>query len=232
MESSTETLTEEACSRLELPPQPPVCLGRQPCSEGRSHPPCSRKEKGLEAGEHSYIRTLNGAAEATLCQCLSVCECWPQPGKGFVTATAPKGGSPVESPTGPKGTGSGPLWVDRCPSQAATPWSSTRGAGCSHHRCCHSLLSRAAISPEQPSRNHLDDDGLTLHNDAIQQRLRQIEAGHQMEVETLKKQVQELWSRLENQQHTGSHRVNGDLGDEVVRCWQVDGENRLFTTRT
>lgn len=46
---------------------------------------------------------------------------------------------------------------------------------------------------------------------------RSIEAGHQLEVETLKKQVQELWSRLENQQHMGPHRTNGDLGDEVVR---------------
>ena len=83
------------------------------------------------------------------------------------------------------------------------------------HRWCHSV-NRVANSPEQPSRSHLDDDGLTLHTDAIQQRLRQIEAGHQMEVETLKKQVQELWTRLENQQHTGSHRINGDMGDEVV----------------
>uniref|UniRef100_A0A673C9R6 phosphatidylinositol-3,5-bisphosphate 3-phosphatase n=1 Tax=Sphaeramia orbicularis TaxID=375764 RepID=A0A673C9R6_9TELE len=96
---------------------------------------------------------------------------------------------------------------------------------CSQHRCCHALLARAAISPEQPSRSHLDDDGLTLHMDAIQQRLRQIEAGHQMEVETLKKQVQELWSRLENQQHIGSHRINGDMGDEVTSV--MDSEFNL-----
>uniref|UniRef100_A0A8C9YQV0 phosphatidylinositol-3,5-bisphosphate 3-phosphatase n=1 Tax=Sander lucioperca TaxID=283035 RepID=A0A8C9YQV0_SANLU len=96
---------------------------------------------------------------------------------------------------------------------------------CSQHRWCHTLLGRAAISPEQPSRSHLDDDGLTLHTDAIQQRLRQIEAGHQMEVETLKKQVQELWSRLENQQHAGSHRINGDMGDEVTSM--TDSEYNL-----
>uniref|UniRef100_A0A8D2ZF28 phosphatidylinositol-3,5-bisphosphate 3-phosphatase n=1 Tax=Scophthalmus maximus TaxID=52904 RepID=A0A8D2ZF28_SCOMX len=96
---------------------------------------------------------------------------------------------------------------------------------CSQHRLCNTLLARAAISPEQPSRSHLDDDGLTLHTDAIQQRLRQIEAGHQMEVETLKKQVQELWSRLENQQHTGSHRINGDMGDEVTSM--TDSEYNL-----
>jgi myotubularin-related protein 3/4 len=53
--------------------------------------------------------------------------------------------------------------------------------------------------------------------DTIQQRLRQIEAGHQMEVDMLKKQVQELWSRLESHHHAASLRINGDIGDEVVR---------------
>uniref|UniRef100_A0A4W5R4Q1 phosphatidylinositol-3,5-bisphosphate 3-phosphatase n=1 Tax=Hucho hucho TaxID=62062 RepID=A0A4W5R4Q1_9TELE len=74
-----------------------------------------------------------------------------------------------------------------------------RRGSCSQHRCLHTLLGRRAAtpSPEQPARSHLDDDGLTLHMDTIQQRLRQIEAGHQMEVDMLKKQVQELWSRLE-----------------------------------
>lgn len=42
----------------------------------------------------------------------------------------------------------------------------------------------------------MDTDGLSLHSDAVQVRLRQMEAGHQLQVETLKKQVQELWSRL------------------------------------
>uniref|UniRef100_A0A8C5NAE1 phosphatidylinositol-3,5-bisphosphate 3-phosphatase n=1 Tax=Gouania willdenowi TaxID=441366 RepID=A0A8C5NAE1_GOUWI len=93
---------------------------------------------------------------------------------------------------------------------------------CAQHRLFRSLQSRAATSPEQTTRSHLDDDGLTLHTDAIQQRLRQIEAGHQMEVETLRKQVQELWSRLENQQHVASHRTNGHLGDEMVTRWYPD----------
>lgn len=86
---------------------------------------------------------------------------------------------------------------------------------CALHRCCH-LAGRPAVSPEQPGRGHLDDDGLTLHADVVQQRLRQIEAGHQMEVETLKKQLQELWSRLENQQYGGAHCLNGDMGDDLV----------------
>ncbi|XP_031804754.1 myotubularin-related protein 3 [Sarcophilus harrisii] len=74
----------------------------------------------------------------------------------------------------------------------------------------------AAGSPEQPARSHLDDDGMPVYTDAIQQRLRQIETGHQQEVETLKKQVQELRSRLESQYLNSSLRFNGDFGDEVT----------------
>uniref|UniRef100_A0A3B4ZPL3 phosphatidylinositol-3,5-bisphosphate 3-phosphatase n=1 Tax=Stegastes partitus TaxID=144197 RepID=A0A3B4ZPL3_9TELE len=220
MESSTETLTEEACSRLELPAQPPVCLNRQPCTDSRSQVPCSRKEKGLETGEHGFIRTLNGG-----CKRPSV--------SAFQSASADLSrdglcngdstdGDPCGGPHWAKGNGeraplSRQVSLVSCNSLILHP----RGS-CSQHRWCHALHGRAAISPEQPSRSHLDDDGLTLHTDAIQQRLRQIEAGHQMEVETLKKQVQELWSRLENQQHAGSHRINGDMGDEVVTRWYPD----------
>lgn len=72
-------------------------------------------------------------------------------------------------------------------------------------------------SPDQPARSHLDDDGLATYSDVIQQRLRQMESGHQQEVETLKKQVQELWSRLECQHFSNSSlRFNGDFSDEVV----------------
>ncbi|XP_072456093.1 phosphatidylinositol-3,5-bisphosphate 3-phosphatase MTMR3 isoform X3 [Notamacropus eugenii] len=74
----------------------------------------------------------------------------------------------------------------------------------------------AAGSPDQPARSHLDDDGMPVYTDAIQQRLRQIETGHQQEVETLKKQVQELRSRLESQYLNSSLRFNGDFGDEVT----------------
>lgn len=75
---------------------------------------------------------------------------------------------------------------------------------------------QAAGSPDQPARSHLDDDGMPVYTDVIQQRLRQIETGHQQEVETLKKQVQELKSRLESQFLNSSLRLNGDYGDEVV----------------
>uniref|UniRef100_A0A4W4FLS1 phosphatidylinositol-3,5-bisphosphate 3-phosphatase n=1 Tax=Electrophorus electricus TaxID=8005 RepID=A0A4W4FLS1_ELEEL len=89
--------------------------------------------------------------------------------------------------------------------------------GRSHRNCPRSAAPPPTGTPEPPSaRGHLDDDGLALHADAVQQRLRQIEAGHQLEVEALKKQVQQLWIRLESQHATAALRLNGDLGDEVV----------------
>ncbi|XP_071065959.1 phosphatidylinositol-3,5-bisphosphate 3-phosphatase MTMR3 isoform X5 [Dasypus novemcinctus] len=96
-----------------------------------------------------------------------------------------------------------------------------------HHKLLHSHAGRqsATSSPDQPSRSHLDDDGMPVYTDTIQQRLRQIESGHQQEVETLKKQVQELRSRLESQYLTSSLRFNGDFGDEVTSI--PDSESNL-----
>lgn len=87
-----------------------------------------------------------------------------------------------------------------------------------HHKWVHAIPGRqqTAGSPDQPARNHLDDDGMPIYADIIQQRLRQIESGHQQEVESLKKQVQELKSRLESQYLNSSLRFNGEYGDEVV----------------
>uniref|UniRef100_A0A8D0CZI7 phosphatidylinositol-3,5-bisphosphate 3-phosphatase n=1 Tax=Sander lucioperca TaxID=283035 RepID=A0A8D0CZI7_SANLU len=223
MESSTETLTEEACSRLEQPAQPPICPSHQPCSDGRNQPPCSRKEKGLETGEQGFIRTLNGGSKRPSVSAFqSVSADLNREGlcNGDSSDGEPCGGHHWAKGNGERIPLSRQVSLASCNSLILHP----RGS-CSQHRWCHTLLGRAAISPEQPSRSHLDDDGLTLHTDAIQQRLRQIEAGHQMEVETLKKQVQELWSRLENQQHAGSHRINGDMGDEVTSM--TDSEYNL-----
>ncbi|XP_055367721.1 myotubularin-related protein 3 isoform X3 [Betta splendens] len=215
MESSTETLTEEVCSRFEPQPQLPSCLSHQPCSDGRSQPPCFRKEKGQ--GEHVFIRTLNGGGKRP-----SV--------SAFQSVSADLGRDGFSNSDSSDGEPCSPHWTkrngERAPLSRQVSLASCNSlilhprCGCSQH--CHVLLGRATSSPEQPSRSHLDDDGLTLHTDAIQQRLRQIEVGHQMEVETLKKQVQELRSRLENQQHTGSHRINGDMGDEVTSLTDLE----------
>uniref|UniRef100_A0A8C5RQF8 phosphatidylinositol-3,5-bisphosphate 3-phosphatase n=1 Tax=Laticauda laticaudata TaxID=8630 RepID=A0A8C5RQF8_LATLA len=87
-----------------------------------------------------------------------------------------------------------------------------------HHKWVHAIPGRQQTggSPDQPARNHLDDDGMPIYTDVIQQRLRQIESGHQQEVESLKKQVQELKSRLESQYLNSSLRFNGEYGDEVT----------------
>uniref|UniRef100_A0A8D2ZF07 phosphatidylinositol-3,5-bisphosphate 3-phosphatase n=1 Tax=Scophthalmus maximus TaxID=52904 RepID=A0A8D2ZF07_SCOMX len=193
------------------------------CAQVNGHQPCSRREKGLEAGEQSFIRTLNGGTKRPSVSAFhSVSADLSRDGlyNGDGSDGVPCGGPHWAKGNGERAPLSRQISLASCNSLILHP----RGS-CSQHRLCNTLLARAAISPEQPSRSHLDDDGLTLHTDAIQQRLRQIEAGHQMEVETLKKQVQELWSRLENQQHTGSHRINGDMGDEVTSM--TDSEYNL-----
>ncbi|XP_074916018.1 phosphatidylinositol-3,5-bisphosphate 3-phosphatase MTMR3 isoform X4 [Chelonoidis abingdonii] len=96
-----------------------------------------------------------------------------------------------------------------------------------HHKWVHGHSGRqqTVSSPDQPTRNHLDDDGMPIYTDVIQQRLRQIETGHQQEVEILKKQVQELRSRLESQYLNSSLRFSGDYGDEVTSI--PDSESNL-----
>uniref|UniRef100_A0A665U592 phosphatidylinositol-3,5-bisphosphate 3-phosphatase n=1 Tax=Echeneis naucrates TaxID=173247 RepID=A0A665U592_ECHNA len=57
----------------------------------------------------------------------------------------------------------------------------------------------ASSSPPPPQAPaYLDDDGLPVAMDAVQQRLRQIEAGYKQEVELLRQQVRQLQMRLEN----------------------------------
>ncbi|XP_014827948.1 PREDICTED: myotubularin-related protein 3 isoform X1 [Poecilia mexicana] len=222
MESSTETLTEEACSKLELlPGQPSVLPNRQPHGDGRSQHPGFRKDR--EATELGFSRTLNGGSKHASVSAFQSASA-ELSREGLYNGDC-SDGDPSVGPHWAKGNG------ERAPLSRQVSLAScnslvlhSRGV-CLQHRCCHAAPSRAAVSPEQPTRSHLDDDGLTLHTDAIQQRLRQIEAGHQMEVETLKKQVQELWSRLENQQHAGSHRINGDVGDELTSM--TDSEYNL-----
>lgn len=56
---------------------------------------------------------------------------------------------------------------------------------------------------------HLGEDGLSVHRDAVQVRLRQMEAGHQLQVETLKRQVQALLNKL---------HVSGELVRKQHAC--------------
>lgn len=59
---------------------------------------------------------------------------------------------------------------------------------------------------------HLGEDGLSMHRDAVQVRLRQMEAGHQLQVETLKRQVQALWNKL----HVSGELVRNRAHNEIL----------------
>uniref|UniRef100_A0A8C7JQ48 phosphatidylinositol-3,5-bisphosphate 3-phosphatase n=1 Tax=Oncorhynchus kisutch TaxID=8019 RepID=A0A8C7JQ48_ONCKI len=217
MESSTETLTEEACSRPEAPVQAPICPGPQPRTEGRSQLSCLRRVNGEAEPEQGASRTLNGGHKrpsVSAFQSLSA-----EPSREGLCNGESSEGEPCGGPHWAKVNGERAQLSRQVSLASCSSLTLHRRGSCSQHRCLHTLLGRRAAtpSPEQPARSHLDDDGLTLHMDTIQQRLRQIEAGHQMEVDMLKKQVQELWSRLESHHHAASLRINGDTGDEVVR---------------
>uniref|UniRef100_A0A9J7ZMF6 phosphatidylinositol-3,5-bisphosphate 3-phosphatase n=1 Tax=Cyprinus carpio carpio TaxID=630221 RepID=A0A9J7ZMF6_CYPCA len=213
LESSTETLTEdlgvrpESLGPLTIPP-PLKTLAESSCLK-----------QGLRASTDP--RTLNNTPKHPSLSAF--------PPSTDLLHPVCNGDSPDPEPSTPQ-------WAARTNGERATLSRQvslascgsltlhTRGA-CSHHRCLHlGFLGRPSFSPPEPpsSRSHLDDDGLTLHTDAVQQRLRQIEAGHQLEVEALKRQVQELWSRLESHQAAGILRLNGDMGDEVVTRWYPD----------
>ncbi|XP_077078279.1 phosphatidylinositol-3,5-bisphosphate 3-phosphatase MTMR3 isoform X2 [Siphateles boraxobius] len=83
---------------------------------------------------------------------------------------------------------------------------------------------KGVCSPSQQHPLHplsANQDGLSLHSDTVQVRLREMEAGHQLQVETLKKQVQELWSRL----HVNGKLTSlpdGDNNLELQRCGSTD----------
>uniref|UniRef100_A0A3B3QUG8 phosphatidylinositol-3,5-bisphosphate 3-phosphatase n=1 Tax=Paramormyrops kingsleyae TaxID=1676925 RepID=A0A3B3QUG8_9TELE len=203
MASSTETLTEDGAARLDGQRQLPLF-------EAKCPPPYLRKKESVKAeAERGPTRTLNGAESPShsalqspkaepLCNGVTSFDMEPRV-------------------NGDRAPLSRQVSAASCGSLPPHP----RGGRCPHTP----LMGRAPASPEQSMRSHLDEDGLAVPVDVVQQRLRQIEAGHRLEVETLKRQVQELRSRLESQQLGGSGsggRLNGDVGDEVVTRWYPD----------
>uniref|UniRef100_A0A8C5F9F0 phosphatidylinositol-3,5-bisphosphate 3-phosphatase n=1 Tax=Gadus morhua TaxID=8049 RepID=A0A8C5F9F0_GADMO len=199
MESSTETLTDETCGTLEpAAPSPPGPQTSKPL-------PQPARMNGLEARQQPAVaRTPSGAHKRP-----SLSAFQSTNGEGLCNGEEPCNGAPAWAKAAAE---RGPL--SRQASLASGGSLGPQPRGFCPHRCTHMPAGRPAGSPEQQSRLHLDDDGLTLHPDAIQQRLRQMEACHQKEVESLKRQMQELRTRLENQQHGGCPRLNGDQGDE------------------
>ncbi|XP_023688824.1 phosphatidylinositol-3,5-bisphosphate 3-phosphatase MTMR4 isoform X4 [Paramormyrops kingsleyae] len=87
---------------------------------------------------------------------------------------------------------------------------------------CSSLrqpLPAAASPPPLPGPTYLDDDGLPVPLDAVQQRLRQIEAGYKQEVEVLRWQVQQLQMRLESKQFCRPpSEPDVDYEDDDITC--------------
>lgn len=78
----------------------------------------------------------------------------------------------------------------------------------------------ASSSPPPPQASaYLDDDGLPVPMDAVQQRLRQIEASYKQEVEVLRQQVRQLQMRLESKQYsTPPSEPDIDYEDDIVSC--------------
>ncbi|XP_047462856.1 myotubularin-related protein 4 isoform X3 [Mugil cephalus] len=85
----------------------------------------------------------------------------------------------------------------------------------------------ASSSPPPPQAPaYLDDDGLPVPMDAVQQRLRQIEAGYKQEVEVLRQQVRTLQMRLESKQY-GSPPSEPDIDyeDDITCLRESDNSN-------
>uniref|UniRef100_A0A8C6WN71 phosphatidylinositol-3,5-bisphosphate 3-phosphatase n=1 Tax=Neogobius melanostomus TaxID=47308 RepID=A0A8C6WN71_9GOBI len=98
-------------------------------------------------------------------------------------------------------------------------------------RVASNLLRSAAVanavqSCRRETPSYLDDDGLPVPVDAVQQRLRQIEAGYKQEVEVLRQQVRQLQMRLESKQY-GSPPSEPDIDyeDDITCLRESDNSN-------
>ncbi|XP_068188290.1 myotubularin-related protein 4 isoform X2 [Antennarius striatus] len=90
-----------------------------------------------------------------------------------------------------------------------------------------STSASASSSPPPPhAPAYLDDDGLPVPMDAVQQRLRQIEAGYKQEVEVLRQQVRQLQMRLESKQDTTPpSEPDIDYEDDITCLRESDTSN-------
>uniref|UniRef100_UPI003AAAD890 phosphatidylinositol-3,5-bisphosphate 3-phosphatase MTMR4 n=1 Tax=Centroberyx gerrardi TaxID=166262 RepID=UPI003AAAD890 len=90
----------------------------------------------------------------------------------------------------------------------------------------HSSPSASSSPPPTQAPAYLDDDGLPVPMDAVQQRLRQIEAGYKQEVEVLRQQVRQLQMRLESK-HYGSPPSEPDIDyeDDITCLRESDNSN-------
>lgn len=90
----------------------------------------------------------------------------------------------------------------------------------------YSSPSASSSSPPPQAPAYLDDDGLPVPTDAVQQRLRQIEASYKQEVEVLRQQVRQLQMRLESKQYsTPPSEPDIDYEDDIVSGFISDNVN-------
>lgn len=86
----------------------------------------------------------------------------------------------------------------------------------------------SSASP-QPHPAYLDDDGLPVPMDAVQQRLRQMEAGYKQEVEVLRSQVRQLQMRLERKQYsTPPSEPDVDYEDDIVSSSPLNSTSMCY----
>ncbi|XP_060704434.1 myotubularin-related protein 4 isoform X1 [Hemiscyllium ocellatum] len=84
-------------------------------------------------------------------------------------------------------------------------------------------VGQVAPTTLEMSPSYVDDDGLPFPVDAVQQRLRQIEATYKQEVELLRRQVHELQMRLDSQQYCASPvELDIDYGDDFTCLRESD----------
>ncbi|KAG7314724.1 hypothetical protein KOW79_022027 [Hemibagrus wyckioides] len=69
-----------------------------------------------------------------------------------------------------------------------------------------------------PSVHCVDDDGLPVPLDAVQQRLRQIEASYKQEVEVLRRQVKQLQMKLESRQNSSPPSEPDIYYEDDITC--------------
>ncbi|XP_015239161.1 PREDICTED: myotubularin-related protein 4 isoform X2 [Cyprinodon variegatus] len=90
----------------------------------------------------------------------------------------------------------------------------------------YSSPSAAGSPPPPQTPAYLDDDGLPVPLDAVQQRLRQIEAGYKQEVEVLRQQVRQLQMRLESKQFSSPpSEPDIDYEDDITCLRESDNSN-------
>ncbi|KAM7398464.1 hypothetical protein PAMA_006395 [Pampus argenteus] len=90
----------------------------------------------------------------------------------------------------------------------------------------YSSPSASTSPPPHQAPAYLDDDGLPVPMDAVQQRLRQIEAGYKQEVEVLRQQVRQLQMRLESKQYsTPPSEPDVDYEDDITCLRESDNSN-------